>query len=64
VGVDLLLVCRADLDSAVVYAITRALFEDIPRLARRQIDPYRAAATVIPLHPGAARYYREREMQR
>ena len=64
VGVDLLLVCRADLDSALVYELTRALFEDIPRLARRQIDPYRAPATVIPLHQGAARYYREREMHR
>lgn len=64
VGVDLLLVCRADLDSTVVYQLTRALFEDIPAHVRRQIDPHRAAATVIPLHPGAARYYREREMHR
>jgi TRAP-type uncharacterized transport system substrate-binding protein len=31
---------------------------------RRQVDPHRAPATVIPLHPGAARYYREREMHR
>jgi TRAP-type uncharacterized transport system substrate-binding protein len=26
------------------------------------VDPDRAAATPIPLHPGAARYYREREV--
>lgn len=64
VGVDLLLVCRADLDTELVYEVTRALFEDIPRRVRRQVDPHRAPATVIPLHPGAARYYREREMQR
>jgi len=64
VGVDLLLVCRANLDTELVYMLTRALFEDIPRHARRQLDPHRAPATVIPLHPGAARYYREREMHR
>ena len=64
VGVDLLLVCRADLDTGLVYDLTRALFEEIPRQVRRQVDPHRAPATVIPLHPGAARYYREREMHR
>jgi TRAP transporter TAXI family solute receptor len=64
VGVDLLLVCRADLDTQVVYDLTRALFEEIPPHVRRQVDPHRAPATVIPLHPGAARYYREREMHR
>lgn len=64
VGVDLLLVCRADLDAAVVYQITRALLEDIPKQVRRLVDPHRAPATVIPLHPGAARYFREREMRR
>jgi TRAP transporter TAXI family solute receptor len=56
VGVDLLLVCRADLDNDVVYELTRALFEEVPQLIRRQLDPQRAPATVIPLHPGAARY--------
>jgi hypothetical protein len=64
VGVDLLLVCRADLDPDVVYELTRAFFEDIPKQARRQVDMHRAPATVIPLHPGATRYYREREMRR
>lgn len=64
VGVDLLLVCRADLDVELVYELTRALFEDIPKHVRRQVDPHRAPATLIPLHPGAARYYREREMHR
>ena len=55
VGVDLLLVCRADLDTELVYGLTRVLFEEIPRHVRRQVDPHRAPATVIPLHPGAAR---------
>jgi uncharacterized protein len=64
VSVDLLLVCRADLDNDVAYELTRALFEEVPRRIRRQLDPQRAPATVIPLHPGAARYYRERELSR
>ncbi|SRR5260221_4885589 len=64
VGVDLLLVCRADLDNQLVYELTRALFEEVPQRIRRQLDPQRGPATVIPLHPGAARYYRERELSR
>lgn len=64
VGVDLLLVCRADLDHELAYELTRALFEEMPQRVRRQLDPQRAPATVIPLHPGAARYYRERELSR
>ena len=64
VGVDLLLVCRADMDNELVYELTRALFEEVPQRIRRQLDPQRAPATVIPLHPGAARYYRERELRR
>jgi len=64
VGVDLLLVCRADLDANLVYELTRAYFEDTPEKFRRKTDPQRAAAVVIPLHPGAARYYREREVSR
>ena len=64
VGVDLLLVCRADLGNDLVYELTRALFEEFPQHTRRQVDPQRAPATVIPLHPGAARYYRERELSR
>ena len=49
---------------SLVYQVTRALFEEIPKRVRRQVDPHRAPATVIPLHPGAARYYRERELRR
>jgi len=64
IGVDLLLVCRADLDVTLAYELTRAYFEDTPEDIRYQIDPQRAPAVVIPLHPGAARYYREREVRR
>ena len=67
VGVSNLLLCRRDLDEALVYQLTRAFFEALPRLATANpaaalIDPEQAPATPIPLHPGAARYYREREI--
>jgi TRAP transporter TAXI family solute receptor len=64
IRVDLLLVCRADLDNNLVYELTRSYFEDTPENIRDRTDPQRAPAVVIPLHPGAARYYREREMRR
>ena len=64
IGVDLLMVCRADLDNDLVYELTRAYFEQDPENVRNDTDPQRAPAVVIPLHPGAARYYREREMSR
>lgn len=64
VGVDLLLLCRADLDADVAYDLARAFFKHMPENLRRRVDSSRAPATVIPLHPGAARYYREEEMRR
>ena len=64
IGVDLLLVCRADLDNKLVYELTRAYFEQSLENGQNQTDPQRAPAVVIPLHPGAARYYREREVSR
>ena len=47
----------------------RAFFEQLPALARDHgeaalIDPEQAPAAPIPLHAGAARYYREREVLR
>lgn len=68
-GVNNLLVCRRDLDEHLVYELTRALFDSLPALeaahaAARLIDREQAPATPIPLHPGAARYYREREITR
>lgn len=68
-GVDNLLVCRAELPEPLVYQLTRVLFESLPELigthsAARNIDPNDASSTPIPLHPGAARYYRELELIR
>ncbi len=69
VGMDVLLLCRQTLPDALVYNLTRTLFEAVPVLRQAHpsaagIDPDRGPATAIPLHPGAARYYRERELLR
>lgn len=66
-GVTATLVTRADVPDDTVYAIVRSVFEDIDTL--RGLDPVLArldpatmvkAGLTAPLHPGAARYYRER----
>lgn len=67
IGVDSIVVCRDDLPESFVYSITRALFELLatsPQLNRGfyRVDLRRIQATPIPLHPGAIRYYREREL--
>ncbi len=67
VGVDNVLLCREDLDEDLVYRLTRTFFEALPDLAATHpsaglIDADLAAAAAIPLHAGAARYYREREL--
>jgi uncharacterized protein len=69
VGIDNLLLCRDDLSEERVYRLTRAFFEALPALGERVlaaqlVDIDRAPASPIPLHPGAARYYRERELLR
>jgi TRAP transporter TAXI family solute receptor len=66
---SVILLCRDDLDDVVVREITAALFKVLPRLAvsgdfLKLVDVRRAPATPIPLHPGAAWYYRERELSR
>ena len=66
---SVILICRQDLDDALVRDITEALFKVLPRLSMsgdflRLVDVRRAPATPIPLHPGAAWYYRERELSR
>jgi uncharacterized protein len=69
IGVDSLLVCRRDLDETLVYDLTRRFFEALPSLSSSQgalrfMDLDQAPATPIPLHDGAARFYRERELLR
>ena len=67
VGMDVLLVGRQDLPEPLVYDLARTLFESVPLLkdahaSAGSIDPDRGPTAAIPLHPGAARYYREREI--
>jgi TRAP transporter TAXI family solute receptor len=67
IAVDNLLLCRDDMPEQLVHDLTKALFESLPELSRTHvaatvIDPEQGPTTSIPLHPGAARYYREREL--
>ncbi len=69
VGVDCLLICRADLEEDLVHDLTRALIEILPSLSPLELsfelmDVEQAPATPIPLHEGAARYYRGQELSR
>lgn len=68
-AIDVLLLARTGLDEALVHRLTRTFFQVLPRVAAqiefvRTMDPNRAPATPVPLHPGAALYYRERELSR
>lgn len=67
--VDVLLLTREGMDEELVRRLTSALFDVLPKLAAsndflRLMDTRRAPATPIPLHSGAALYYRERELSR
>lgn len=67
IGVDGVLICRSDLDETLAYELTKQLFSSLKSLGRgalRFMDVDQAPATPVPLHPGAARYYRERELSR
>lgn len=67
--VDVLLLTRVGVDDELVRTLTAALFDILPGLAAtndflRLMDSERAPATPIPLHTGAALFYRERELAR
>jgi TRAP transporter TAXI family solute receptor len=69
IAIDNVLICRSDLDEDVVYQLTKQFFETLLSFASaetslRMIDFSRVDGTPIPLHEGAARYYRERELFR
>jgi TRAP transporter TAXI family solute receptor len=63
-AIDTTLVIRRDLDEALVYELTRHLLAAVPQLAAGQVALDQTPATPLPLHPGAARYYREWELIR
>jgi len=66
VGIPNFLIVRADLDDQTVYEITKAMFENLDRLvqahaAAKGISLENATKGLpVPLHPGAAKYYREK----
>jgi hypothetical protein len=65
IGVDNLLLCRRGLDESAVHDLTEHFFLQWPSMRiLGGMDLEQAPATPIPLHDGAARYYRERELER
>jgi TRAP transporter TAXI family solute receptor len=66
VGVDSLLICRRDLNDAVVHDVVSRLFPALSALsAARHLtfaEVDEAPSAPIPLHDGALRYYREQEL--
>ena len=62
-AVDRVMLCRADLDENLVYELLEAYFADSPGTVP-PTNFERAPATPLPLHPGALRYYRQRELSR
>lgn len=69
IRLDMVVVCRRDLEESVVHDLAQALFDALPRLvgveaSLRFLDVERTPATPIPLHAGASRYFRERGLSR
>jgi TRAP transporter TAXI family solute receptor len=67
IGIEMVVICRQGLSDEIVHDATKELFEVYPRLASveaslRFLNLDNAPATPIPLHPGAARYYRELQL--
>ena len=66
VGVPNFLIASATMDEKTAYEITKAMFENLPRLvqahaAAKGIKLENATKGLpVPLHPGAAKYYREK----
>ena len=66
-GVTATVVTSAKVDADVIYAVTKAVFENLESLRRahpafRHLNPQRMITDGLtaPLHEGALRYYRER----
>jgi TRAP transporter TAXI family solute receptor len=67
IGMPFLLVCRSDLDDDITYRLAEHLLDAMSRIpmyhaALRHVSVQDISATPIPLHEGAARYYREYEV--
>ncbi|MFJ4110382.1 TAXI family TRAP transporter solute-binding subunit [Pseudomonas sp. NPDC089758] len=68
VAITNILVTRADISDDLAYDMTRLIFDNLPRLvtahsAASDIQPQNAAKNLpIPLHPGAERYFKEKNL--
>ena len=65
IGIQDILVVRQDMDEELAFQITKAIYENLaflrqvhPSLAEMSFDGFRHS--LVPLHPGALRFYRER----
>jgi TRAP transporter TAXI family solute receptor len=68
VGIESLLLCREDLGASEVRRVTADWFTTFSRLVKNgqlsdAVTVKMASATPIPLHPGAADYYRARQVK-
>jgi TRAP transporter TAXI family solute receptor len=66
IGTRAVLVSSSDLPDEVVYAMVKAVADNLgtfrqlhPALATLKIQEMVPSATVMPIHPGALKYYRE-----
>ena len=65
-AIKMVMFCRGDLDEQTVYDLTKTLWENIDELGQAQanLKGLKASEAVkdiagLPLHPGAAKYYKE-----
>jgi TRAP transporter TAXI family solute receptor len=68
VSVLAILVAKSELEEDIVYRITKAIFENISRIETahakgKEVKLEKALVGMpIPLHPGAAKFYKEKGM--
>ena len=69
-GVKATFVTSSDTPNNVVYEVTRAVFENIDDFRKlhpafANLDPKQMVADAIsaPIHPGAMKYYKEKELK-
>jgi uncharacterized protein len=67
-GVDAVLVASSDLDENTVYQVTKAVFDDLdnfktlhPVFATLEPAEMTRSTNIAPYHPGALKYYKEKE---
>jgi TRAP transporter TAXI family solute receptor len=65
-GVSVVFFCRADVPEEVVYGITKTMYQKAEeiRKVKKAIEGFKLASALngmetVPLHPGAAKYYKE-----